>query len=240
MRIFLPPELIAAKNGISLPQDKAHHLVSVIRAKTGDEVTIIDGKGKTYLAAISDIKKKAVFVNIIREIKSQPESSIRLMLCQGILKGEKMDLVIQKATELGVSEIVPLISERCQVRHTRKTDRWRKIAEEAAEQCGRAVIPAVCEPVKYADFIGRLPDGGLIFWEGGGIRPDIALSRLRSSGKCIRMCVGPEGGFSLPEVEAAEEAGFIRTTLGNSILRAETASIAGAALIRFLAEKPTE
>jgi 16S rRNA (uracil1498-N3)-methyltransferase len=237
MKIFLPPELIAAKTGISLPPDKSRHLATVMRAEKGDNITLIDGCGKTYLAVISGINRKNIVVDIIRETASQPESAIKLILCQGIVKGEKMDLIIQKATELGVSEIMPVISERCQVRQTRKTGRWRKIAEEAAEQCGRAIVPVIHDALSWDSFLGGLKTGGIIFWEGGGVRIDCALGKLKSTRSAINICIGPEGGFSLSEVESAESAGLVRTTLGDTILRADTAAIAGVALVRYEAEK---
>lgn len=237
MKIFLPPELIAAKIGISLPPDKSRHLATVMRTEKGDNISLIDGRGKTYLASITDINRKNVIVDIIGETPSQPESSINLILCQGILKGEKMDLIIQKATELGVSEIMPVISERCQVRQTRKTGRWRKIAEEAAEQCGRAIVPHIHDALGWDSFLGGLKTGGIIFWEGGGVRIDCALGMLKSTRAGINICIGPEGGFSLSEVESAESAGLVRTTLGDTILRADTAAIAGVALVRYAAEK---
>jgi 16S rRNA (uracil1498-N3)-methyltransferase len=241
MRIFLPPELIEKRSDIILPADKARHLVAVMRCGKGDEITLIDGKGRSYLAAITDIRKDNVSVSVIREIRSDAESGVTLTLFQGILKGEKMDMVIQKATELGASRIVPLVSERCLVRETRKTGRWRKIAEEAAEQCGRTVIPVISDYSAYADFIRDAararPPGGLFFWEEGGVPVDTALGRLEPPRDRVSVCIGPEGGFTRAEVEAAESAGFITTTLGRSILRAETASIAAIALVRFLAEK---
>jgi 16S rRNA (uracil1498-N3)-methyltransferase len=241
MRIFLPPELIEKRSGIILPADKARHLVAVMRCGKGDEITIIDGKGRSYLAAITDIRNTNVSVSVLREIRSDAEPRVTLTLFQGILKGEKMDMVIQKATELGASRIVPLVSERCLVRETRKAGRWRKIAAEAAEQCGRAVIPVISDRFTYTDFIRDAalarPPGGLIFWEEGGLPVDSALSRLGPPRGRISLCIGPEGGFTRAEVEAAGSAGFIATTLGRLILRAETASIAAIALVRFLAEK---
>lgn len=215
-----------------------------MRCKTGDEVTVIDGNGRSYLARISGIQKKDVSIDIVREVYLDTESPGNLILCQGILKGEKMDIVVQKATELGVKEIIPLVSERCQVKETRKTNRWRKIAGEAAEQCGRAVIPAIHEPRAFTDFFGtylvtRAFGGlwGLIFWEGGGTPLNEAVGKIELTEGHLFLCVGPEGGFSLQEIEMAESRGFIRTTLGRRILRAETAAVAAVALVQFLAEK---
>jgi len=241
MRIYLSPESIAKKTGIILPPDKARHVVSVIRCKKDDEITVFDGRGRSYLAKLSGIQKKRVSVDIIQELIVDTESSARLVLCQGILRGEKMDLIIQKTTELGIKRLVPLISGRCQVKETRKTPRWRKIAEEAVEQCGRSVVPLISEPQAFADFIENFVSAGspqgIIFWEKGGLSPDEALEKIGSTEAPLFLCIGPEGGFMQSEVEMAESHGFIRATLGRWILRAETAAVVAVALTQFLTEK---
>jgi 16S rRNA (uracil1498-N3)-methyltransferase len=237
MRIYLQPELINRRSAIILPQDKSRHLITVMRCKIGEEIIVTDGMGKAYVASISSILNKEVRVDILREIPADTESRVDLVLCPAVLKGEKMDMVIQKATELGVREIIPLITERCQVRVTRKTDRWRKIAEESVEQCGRSLMPVVQTPVAFADFIREQGTGGLIFMENGGFPADEALDLSGLPGQRVCILIGPEGGFSPAEAGLAEQHGFIRATLGCSILRAETAAIASVALIRFFAER---
>ena len=242
MRIYLSPESIEKKNSIELPPDKSCHAISVMRCKTGDDLTVFDGRGRSYLARISGIQKKSVLLDIIEELAPDVESPLNLVLCQGILKGEKMDLVVQKTTELGINKIVPLISARCQVRETRRTKRWRKIAEEASEQCGRSVVPEISEPQAFGDFFEKIIPAaapkGIIFWEKGGIAPDEALDKagLPIEGPLI-LCIGPEGGFERAEVDVAEARGFIRTTLGRRTLRADTAAITAVALVQFLAGK---
>jgi 16S rRNA (uracil1498-N3)-methyltransferase len=250
MRIFIPPESIAEKTGIAVQPEKSHHLIAVMRCRKGDALTVIDGRGKSYSARISDIRKKTVFVDIQNETGNDTESAVRTILCLGVLKGEKMDFVIQKATELGVSEIMPFISERCQVRETRKSQRWRKIAEEAAEQCGRSVIPEIEEPRPFAGIFETAAvshaAARLIFWEGGGQLPDEAIERSDFADDAAEdgiektalvLCIGPEGGFSSAEIASAEASGFIRSSLGKRTLRAETAAIAAITLMQFLAEK---
>ncbi len=246
MRIFIPPEDIEKKEGIKLNEDKSHYLISVLRLKKGDTIEIIDGKGKAYEAKISEISKGNVFVNITGEIPSDTESFLNLILCQGILKGEKMDLIIQKTTELGVKKIIPIITERCLVKETRKIKRWRKIAEEAAEQCGRTVIPTVHEPVQFGSLFtvhcSQQMDG-FIFWEEGGLPLKDAIQRLLSyttlhhPNTPILLFIGPEGGLTFEEVQLAEKHGLIRTSLGKRILRAETAAIASVTLVQFLLEE---
>jgi 16S rRNA (uracil1498-N3)-methyltransferase len=243
MTIFVPPKDIEKRKGIRLSDEKSHYLLSVLRRNKGDVISVIDGKGKTYEAEVSEISKKNVFIDIFREIQLDRESILNLVLCQGILKGEKMDFVIQKAAELGVKEIIPLITERCLVKETRKVKRWQKIAEESAEQCGRAVIPLIHEPVDIRALhtvYNEEKMNGFIFWEEGGLFLREAFSKLalfNLSFAPVFIIIGPEGGFTKEEVNRAEKYGLIRTTLGKRILRAETAAIVSIALVQFLGEE---
>jgi 16S rRNA (uracil1498-N3)-methyltransferase len=154
-----------------------------------------------------------------------------------------MDLVIQKTTELGIKGIIPLITERSLIRETRKVNRWRKIAEEAAEQCGRAFIPVVHEPKElHSMFAVPHPMKGLVFWEGGGLALSEATTQIihmpapLPDNSTVHLIIGPEGGLASEEVKLAEDSGLVRTTLGRRILRAETAAIAAVALIQYLFE----
>lgn len=243
MTIFVPPEDIEKRKGIRLSDEKSHYLLSVLKRNKGDTISVIDGKGKTYEAEVSEISKKNVFIDILHEIQLDRESILNLVLCQGILKGEKMDFVIQKAAELGVKEIIPLITERCLVKETRKVKRWQKIAEESAEQCGRAVIPLIHEPVDIRALhivYNEEKMNGFIFWEEGGLFLREAFTKLalfNLSFAHVFIIIGPEGGFTEEEVNLAEKYGLIRTTLGKRILRAETAAIVSIALVQFLGEE---
>ncbi len=235
MTIFIPPEIIAKRQHIKVPLEKSHYLLSVLRCKKGDAVTVIDGRGRAYAAEIVLIVRKDVLIEITRELQLNAELPVSLILCQGLLKGEKMDLVIQKATELGVAEIVPLVTERGIVKETRKVKRWHTIAEEAAEQCGRAVVPLVRDPEKLNHMLDGERINGLFFWEGGGKGLSDALEVVDSS-RPVHIFIGPEGGFSAAEVSKAEGQGIVTTTLGKRILRAETAAIAATALVQYLIE----
>lgn len=238
MRIALPPDDIALNRELRLPPDKARYLSVVLRCVPGDRLEIIDGRGKAYEATVSRRAGAEVFITIGSEKAASPELSVPLILCQGILKGEKMDLVIQKATELGVREIIPLVTERSIVRETRKVGRWAKIAEEAAEQSGRAVIPRIHEPASFADALRAGRGRCLIFWEGGGLPLREALSGPSSpSDSALVLFVGPEGGFTSDEVRQAQAQGASAATLGGRILRAETAAIVTVALVQFIIEE---
>ncbi len=237
MTIFIPPEIIAKRQHVKVPLEKSRYLLSVLRCRKGDAVTVIDGKGRAYTAQIVSIVRKDVFIDITGELPLNAELPVQLTLCQGLLKGEKMDLVIQKATELGVAEIVPLVTERSIVKETRRLKRWQIIAEEAAEQCGRAVVPLVRDPEKLNDILAGEKVNGLLFWEGGGRALSEAMGVV-DSGRTVYIFIGPEGGFTADEVCKAEGQGIVRTTLGKRILRAETAAIAATALVQFLIEDP--
>ena len=195
MRIILKKEEIKG-NRITLSGEKARYLISVLRCSAGDELQVFDGEGSLYKSKITGIENKKVIIDLLEQISLNAESPLNLTLVQGILKGEKMDVVIQKATELGVKEIIPAITERSQIRHTRKVDRWRKIAEEASKQSGRTIVPVVHEPMEFTSLLAqdviarsiatkqshqseiasplarndaRKTIRGFIFWEEGGM-----------------------------------------------------------------------
>ena len=157
MRIILKKEEIKG-NRITLSGEKARYLISVLRCSAGDELQVFDGEGSLYKSKITGIENKKVIIDLLEQISLNAESPLNLTLVQGILKGEKMDMVIQKATELGVKEIIPAITERSQIRHTRKVDRWRKIVEEASKQSGRTMIPVVHEPLEYRNALCVMRD----------------------------------------------------------------------------------
>ena len=254
MRIILKKEEIKG-NRITLSGEKARYLISVLRCSAGDELQVFDGEGSLYKSKITGIEKKKVIIDLLEQISLNAESPLNLTLVQGILKGEKMDVVIQKATELGVKEIIPAITERSQIRHTRKVDRWRKIAEEASKQSGRTIISVVHEPIEFNSLFTvhhSLPIRGFIFWEEGGMPLKEAIEKItihdarytmqdkENPESCIMnpaslyLLIGPEGGFSKEEVNLAVSKGLITVSLGKRILRAETAAISAVALIQFL------
>lgn len=260
MRLFVPPEDIRKGRGIVLSAEKSHYLLNVLRAVKGDRFTVLDGAGGSFSAEITGVFRQGApaqefppgapgtraVIDITGPPAADAESPCALVLCQGLLKGDKMDLVVQKATELGVRGIQPLITERSIVRQTRKVPRWRKIAEEAAEQSGRATVPAVREPQGLAPFLAANPLPGVILWEEGGLGLAEALARIgvpvpsrQAQGPeapvlSLAIIVGPEGGLSGTEVSEAQSRGFVPVTLGTRTLRAETAAIVGVALTQFI------
>jgi len=247
MRIILSKEDLKTER-VTISGEKARYLISVLRCNVGDSIQILDGEGSLYKAKISEIENKKISADLVEKVSLNTESPLNLVLIQGILKGEKMDLIIQKATELGVKEIIPAITERSQVRHTRKVERWKKIAEEASRQSGRSEIPVIHEPVEFSSWFttqGSQSLNGFIFWEEGGIRMQDARYKMQDKNNhesCILnhvsatcyVAIGPEGGFARKEARLAESKGLVVTSFGKRILRAETAAISAVTLVQFL------
>ena len=233
-RIFLH-KLSLLKQPVVIEEEKAHYLLSVLRCKTGERLIVTDEKGCSYTAQILSASKKEVTIDITGDYIFNTESNLDIILIQGLLKGDKMDLVIQKTTELGISAIIPVSTERSQLRETRRHPRWKKIAEEASRQSGRSKIPEIFETCSFKGIFGvpvLISGKGIIFWEQGGEKLPAVAGRLSHEDK-IFLLIGPEGGFSEWEVLLASEKGFFTATLGSRILRAETASIAAVSIIQF-------
>jgi 16S rRNA (uracil1498-N3)-methyltransferase len=236
-RIYLPISCIL-DNLISITNEKAHYLTSVLRCGKGDELIIFDGKGDCFRTTILKADRREIITEVIEKFQCNAESNINITLVQGLLKGEKMDMVIQKTTELGVKEIIPVVTERSQLRETRKVARWRKIAEEASRQSGRSIIPVIHNPIKFLDILNLLRPSNkvksLLFYEEGGMKLSEAVSSFVPRPSSLFVFVGPEGGFTKEEVFLAKEKGLLVTSLGERILRAETAAISAVALVQFL------
>ena len=234
MRRFYAPVEQFSDGRVSLSLEESRHLRDVLRMKAGEEAHIFDGEGREFLATVASIGNRETLLNVIREIEPPaPESSLDLTLAVTVYKADKLDLVIQKAVELGVSRVAPMVSFRSEstLQASRKrTDRWRKIALEATKQCERARIMEVTDPVTFEHFVKSVaPESGMLLMfsekDGRGV-PE------RTETKKITALVGPKGGWEDSEIELAEERGFIPVKLGRRIMRAETAAITFAALLQ--------
>jgi 16S rRNA (uracil1498-N3)-methyltransferase len=230
-RLFLPEADLKSRL-VSIRGAKARYLATVLRCRAGDPLFIHDDRGNAYSSVITNVTAREVTAELVEKIDMQTESALHVTLLQGLLKGEKMDLVVQKATELGVKEIVPVVTARSQVRETRKMARWMKIAEEASRQAGRNSVPLVRETIFFDKLDTMSIPEGIIFWEQGGDGLTDMLNRFRGR-KGISLFTGPEGGFSEEEIRSAGEKGFVTATLGRRILRAETAAITAVAITQF-------
>ncbi|NJD56559.1 MAG: 16S rRNA (uracil(1498)-N(3))-methyltransferase [Nitrospirae bacterium] len=233
-RLFVDSR-VREHSALELSGDKSHYLSVVLRSAPGDTLIVTDTDGGSFHARISSFGKKTARLDILDRCEPLPEPPLRIVLLQGLLKGEKMDLVIQKATELGVAQVIPVITERSLVRETRKLERWKKIAEEAARQCGRVSIPDIAEPRELSEAMKDVDASSpkIIFWEQGGA-PFSSVLGTAAGRERIILCTGPEGGFSEAEVSAANAEGFRTASLGQRILRAETAAIAAVSITQYV------
>ncbi|SKA08928.1 16S rRNA (uracil(1498)-N(3))-methyltransferase [Novilysobacter spongiicola] len=221
---------------ITLPEAAAGHLVRVLRLGVGDSCVLFNGDGHDYSGTVSSVSKREARVRVGAATEVRRESELRIVLLQGIARGEKMDLILQKATELGVSEVRPLESQRSEVRldearALKRLAHWRNVVASACGQCGRAGVPDVSPPAPLSAVLGGLPDGGtrLILDPMG----DCALPTLEIDGMVV-LAVGPEGGWSPLDRDQLMAAGFRGLRLGPRILRTETAGLAAIAALQAL------
>jgi len=231
MRRFYASRENFSNGKITLNLDETRHLRDVLRLREGEKVNVFDGAGKEFLCEIEKISKKETLLKIIHETTpSSRESDLDLTLAVALLKGEKFDLVIQKAVELGVSKLVPLNTKRADVRlkdADKKRERWQKIALEACKQSGRACLMQIELPVDFEKFIKTTDGACILFAERSGA----SFSAIKADKK-ITALVGSEGGWEDSEIESAASNGFQIITLGGRILRAETAAIAISAVLQ--------
>jgi 16S rRNA (uracil1498-N3)-methyltransferase len=214
----------------------ASHICTVLRLRAGDKVQVLDGKGSLYLVQLVDVKAKLVKGKIISSEQVNTESPLTIHLGQSLIKGNKFDVVLRKSIELGVETITPLVTERTVVKSdgNKKIARWKKIAKESCKQCGRSSIPKVSGSIIKLDvFFQQESDADLklMFWElesENGLR-DVNPEKTPSS---VSVLIGPEGGFTIEEVETARSHGFQTVSLGPRILRAETAPLVALSLLQ--------
>lgn len=221
--------------------DDVKHIYKVLRLEEGQEILINDLHGKEYKCKLIDVNKKEVTANIIEEVSISKESPIEISLFQGLPKSAKMDLIVQKNTELGVSHITPIITKRVivktELKEYKKLDRWNRIALEACKQCKRSLIPTIEEPLEFDDLLAKLNEFDLVLVpyenaENHGIKyvmNNIDIKCVRS----VAIIIGPEGGFEEDEIELLRENGSYVITLGPRILRTETAGFTAVSLISY-------
>lgn len=230
-RFYAPGENFAGKT-VGLSADETRHLRDVLRLKTGDDVSIFDGEGREFLCSISEIGKTSAVLSVSRETRpTSPESELKITLAATVLSGEKYDLIVQKAVELGVSILVPMGTIRCDVKTgdaAKRVERWRRIALEATKQSGRAKLMEIAQPTEFETLIAGLePDSTVMFSERDG--DDF---QAIAAGTKMTALFGPKGGWDDSELAAARSAGFHVVTLGGRILRAETAAISITAILQ--------
>ncbi|TDF96750.1 16S rRNA (uracil(1498)-N(3))-methyltransferase [Paenibacillus piri] len=261
-RYFIAPELFA-ESTVTIAGDDAHHLIRVMRAKAGDQVIVSDGVSREALVTITETGKDQVTADIVERLKLDREPAVEVWIAQSLPKGDKMELVIQKGTEIGAARFIPFVSERTVVqldakKEGKRVERWQKIAKEAAEQAHRNRVPAVDAPLSWKQLLQCAADAdaawicyekqnglqlkqeiqaalSVVSDESASIHSGAGADRSQSGGRQPRLMliVGPEGGFSEQEVAAAEAAGCRSVSLGRRILRTETAAMVGLTCILY-------
>lgn len=234
-RLFVDGSLDAGAD-LRLGDDQAHYVGRVLRLRVGDELILFNGRGGEYVAVAAEISKRGVSVRVGERREREVESPLAIHLIQAMGRGERMDFVVQKATELGVHRISPVISEFSVVRLDRakaekRAAHWTRITRSACEQCGRNVPPGIDLPQALETW---LTDNSSSETERIVLRPDAGetlASRILSAGR-LELLTGPEGGFSDAEYERTAAAGFIACSLGPRILRTETAALAAIAVLQ--------
>jgi 16S rRNA (uracil1498-N3)-methyltransferase len=235
---FYVPQPQIEKGMMRVEGREVRHIRNVLRLKVGDTLTVFDGSGTEYEGVIVELRSTATRIMINRSSSPQRDSPLEITLAQSMLKGEKMDTLVQKATELGVTGIIPFFSSRSVPLLEKKQEmkrhlRWEKIAVEASKQCGRGVLPKVWPLQDYPGVLELAPEDSLklILWEREGL--GLKETLRRSKGRSIFFVVGPEGGFSEREVEEAKRRGFTSIFLGKRILRSETTSLSLLSILQY-------
>ncbi len=241
-RLYTSTSLATGKQ-IELDEDNGHYVRTVLRLKKDAQVILFNGQGGEYLCTVTEVSRKAVLINVQQWNDRTVESPLQVRLGLGISRGDRMDLVVQKAVELGVNHITPLLTERCvvQFKGEKKPQRlihWQKIVQHAAEQSGRTFVPDLPEIDSLQNWVGK-QQGLKVFLDPyaettlTALKPEITNSSIEQCLK-VTLLTGPEGGFSNEERDLAAAAGFIPVRLGARILRTETASLAALAAVQLL------
>lgn len=241
---FVTPQQISGDK-IRIEGGDVNHMKNVLRMKLHEKAEISGGESRTYLCEVEAYEEDAAVLHILEEMEADTEPASKLYLFQGLPKSDKMELIVQKAVELGVYQVIPVAMKRSVVRlddkkAAKKADRWNSIAESAAKQAGRSRIPEVTMPLSYKEALKMAEelDVTLLPYElAGGMEVTREVIRQIKSGQSVGIFIGPEGGFEPEEVDAAVSMGAKVITLGRRILRTETAGLATLAVLMFELEQ---
>ncbi|MFA5515912.1 MAG: 16S rRNA (uracil(1498)-N(3))-methyltransferase [Desulfuromonadales bacterium] len=236
LRFFVPTEVLAAEE-FPLPEDIRHHLGTVLRRPAGEEILLLDGTGTIGRCRVEHLDRRSGTARLLQRWREE-ETAFPVTLLQSLPKGDKMDLVLQKGTELGIAAFVPVATERSipaltGERETTRQQRWQRIVREAARQCRRPVLPHLAPPQPLATALSACrQELRLFFWEEESRPLTAILPRARPVDAAV--LIGPEGGFSADEAAAVQAAGFLPVHFGPRILRSETAGFAVNSILQFL------
>ena len=235
-RIYCPTP-ISLETPVTLPDGADHHVAQVLRLKAGDQVVLFDGGGGEFECRLQSVTKSSVVAIPESKAQSPSESGPEIAVWHGICRGQRMDYVIQKSTELGASTIQPVFTEfgivKLDAKRARnRVEHWKKIAISAAEQSGRCQVPTISAPSPLAEMLERtdIPGTKIVFDPTGSN----AIEAVLSNSGPVTICTGPEGGLSERELELADQAGFHRIILGPRLLRTETAPVVALTLVQYL------
>lgn len=233
-RLYVPLQLAQGKQ-VELDDESAHYVRTVLRLKKDADIILFNGHGGEYLCVVGEVSRKSVLIAVGQWSERSVESPLQVTLGLGISRGDRMDLSVQKAVELGVNEITPLLTERCvvQFKGEKKPQRllhWQKIVQHASEQSGRTLLPKLLEIEQLNNWVGR-QQGLKVFLDPYA---ETSLAELQPEDMKVTLLTGPEGGFADHERDLAKVAGFIPVRLGSRILRTETASLAALAAVQML------
>ncbi|MBN1228023.1 MAG: 16S rRNA (uracil(1498)-N(3))-methyltransferase [Deltaproteobacteria bacterium] len=241
MRRFFVEKIPYHTDLILIPEKEANHIKKVLRMKEGDRIIIFDGKGREFESIIDKLSYKEVWVRIIKNLSSQPLSPLKITLAQAVIKGPALDYILQKATELGVNDIVFFYSDRTVVKLSKgnlgkKMIRWQEIIKSASKQCGRAFLPGLKPPISFEDLVKGATNENtlrLILWEREENHTIKDLLQSVHPVPHVIAIVGPEGGFTDDEIDFAKSYDFRLLSIGRRVLRSDTASIALLSILQY-------
>lgn len=238
---FFVEKIIPTTGYLSITGKEARHIVNVLRMKKGEKLLLMDGEGQLFESTIEDLHHKEVKVKINKSIPRPPSSPIRISLAQALIRAHPMAYLIQKTTELGITSIHPFYSERTVIRlkpdHLKnRMAHWIQIMKSACKQCGRTTLPSLNHPLPFEEIIKNAPQKDtlrILLWENEDKEDLKRLLRSITPFLHIFAVVGPEGGFTLDEINLAGEAGFHTISLGRRILRTETAAVSMLSIVQY-------
>ena len=238
-RFFVEQQQIEEQQ-INIVGEMVHYMTSVLRLTSGEEIAVCTGDGYEHIAKLTEFQKDKIIGEIIRSSEVKEETQTQVTLYQGLPKSDKLELIIQKCTELGISRIVPVSTERAIVKldgskAAKKTQRWQKIAQEASQQSKRVTTPTIAEPMSWKEALSDMAKQqlNLVMWEDEqtlGMKTYLSQHELPAQ---IGIIIGPEGGLSQQEVEQLRHNGVVSVSLGKRILRTETAGMAALTMLLY-------
>lgn len=232
-RIFVEQQL-SVEQSVNLGADASNHVVNVLRLKNHSPIVLFNGDGNEYPAQLTHVGRREATAQVDAKLHMSCESPLPIHLGQGVSKGDRMDFVLQKSVELGVSEITPLLTERCvvklnQERWQKKLQQWQKIIISACEQCGRNTLPKLNSPQEFGSWIAQSTNQLRLTLHP---KAEKSIAGIRPTPHGVRLLIGPEGGLSEQEIYQTEEHGFQQVLLGPRILRTETAALTSISILQ--------